>query len=50
MTNALCCLPQVEDLGVPHQDEDTMAAITVSHHPDTGALLLVSVAVTTTGC
>ncbi|MPC23486.1 hypothetical protein E2C01_016537 [Portunus trituberculatus] len=37
----------VEDMGVPHQDEDTMAAITVSHHPDTGALLLVSAAATT---
>lgn len=43
-SNVSCPLPQTEDMGVPHQDEDTMAAITVSHHPDTGSLLLVSAA------
>lgn len=37
-------LPQTDDMGVPHQDEDNMAAITVSHHLDNGALLLVSAA------
>ncbi|XP_042218912.1 A disintegrin and metalloproteinase with thrombospondin motifs 4-like, partial [Homarus americanus] len=29
-----------QELGVPHQDEGTLAAVTVAHHPLTGALTL----------